>query len=179
MHEVDDVHCLVVDTGNFGQNFLIVRHYFLEFQCFTGQYGNTFYHDSTGIFATSAVDGKQQGFCKVGTCPEKLYLLADSLIGYTTCDTIVVAVTYFAHQVIIFVLDGAGIYGYLCTEFLEAFREFWSPKYGQVRFGRRTEVIQCLQEAEGSLRYLHTPVVETSANGFCYPSRVSSKDIVI
>ena len=179
MHEVDDVHCLIVDTGNFGQHFLIVRHNFLKLQCFTGQYRNTFYHDGTGVFATSTVDGKQQGLCQVGTCAEELNLLTDSLIGYAAGDTVIIAVTYFAHQIIVFVLDGAGIYGYLCTEFLEAFREFWSPKYGQVRFGRRTEVIQCLQEAEGSLRYLHTPVVETSANGFCYPSRVSSKDIVI
>ena len=141
MHVVDDIHGLVVDTGYFSQYLLVVGHNFLKLQCLTGQYGNTFHHDSSGIFATSTVDGEQQGLGKVGTCAEELDLFADGLVGYTAGDAVVVAVAHFTHQVVVFVLDGAGIYRNFGAEILEAFRQFGTPQYGQVRFRRRTEVV--------------------------------------
>ena len=69
MHIVDDVHRFVIYAGDFGQHFFVVVHYFFEL-----------HHDCTGILATSAVDGKQQGFGQVATGTEELNLLAYFLV---------------------------------------------------------------------------------------------------
>ena len=144
-----------------------------------GQYGDTFYHYGSGILATSAVDGEQQRFGEVGTCAEELDLLTDGLVRYATGNTVVVAVTYFAHQIIVFVLDRAGIHRYFGAEFLETFRQFGTPQNGHIGFGRRAEGVQRLQEAERSLCYFHATVIEASADSFGNPSRVSGKDVVV
>jgi len=80
VHIVDDVHRFVIYAGDFGQHFFVVVHYFFELQRVTGQYGDVLHHDCTGILATSAVDGKQQGFGQVATGTEELNLLAYFLV---------------------------------------------------------------------------------------------------
>ena len=122
MHIVNDVHGIVVYTCYLGQYFFIVSHYFFKLQHLARQHRNIFYHYRTGVFTTSTVDSQQQCFGKIGTCAEELYLLTDFLIGYAAGDTIVVRLTYFAHQIVVFVLYGRGVDGNFCTEFFETFR---------------------------------------------------------
>ena len=179
MHVVDDVHCFVVNAGNLRQHFLVVVHYLFKVQRIVSQHGDTFHHYSSGVFATSAVDGKQQCFGKVGACAEELDLLTDGLVGYAAGDTVVVAVAYLAHQVVVLVLDRAGIYGYFGTEFLETFRQFGAPQHSHVRLGRRAEVVQCLQEAERGFCHLYATVVEASADSFGNPGGVSGEDVIV
>ena len=127
VHIVDDVHGLVIYTGDLYQYLFIVGHYFFELQRFACQYRDVFYHDSACVFATSSVDCQQQCFCKVGTGAEELNLLSDFLVRNTTSDTVIVRLADLTHQVIVFVLYGWSIDGYLCTECLETFRQFRTP----------------------------------------------------
>ena len=106
MHIMDDVHRFVVNAGDFNQYLFIVVHHFLEFQRVTSQYGDVFHHNCTGVFATSAIDGKQQGFCQIAACTEELDLFSDFLVRYAAGNSVVVRLAYFAHQVVVFVLDG-------------------------------------------------------------------------
>ena len=134
MHIVDDVHRFVINAGNFDQNLLVVVHYFFKFQCVAGQYGNILHHDCTCVFATSTVDSKQQSFCQITACTEELDLLAYLLVRYTAGDSVVVRLTYFTHQVVIFVLNRRSVDRYFSTELFESFRQFGTPQYGQVWF---------------------------------------------
>ena len=113
---------------------LVVVHYFFKFQCVAGQYGNILHHDCTCVFATSTVDSKQQSFCQITACTEELDLLAYLLVRYTAGDSVVVRLTYFTHQIIIFVLNRRSVDGYFSTELFESFRQFGTPQYGQVWF---------------------------------------------
>ena len=131
---MDDVHRFVVNTGDFCQYLLVVAHYFFEVEDITCQYGDVFHHYRTGVFATSAVDGKQQGFCQVATCAEELDLFSDFLIRYAACDSVIVRLAHFTHQVVVFILDGRSVDRYFCAEFFESFRQFRAPQYSQVRF---------------------------------------------
>ena len=145
---MNDIHRLIIYTGNFRQHFLIVGHYFLKLQLVACQHRNTFYHYGTCIFTTSAVDGQQQSLCKVSTRTEELNLLADCLIRNAAGDAVIVATAHFAHQIVVLILNRACVYRNLRTECLESFRQIRTPKHSQVRFRRRTEVIKRLQETE-------------------------------
>ena len=134
MHVVDDVHGIVVNTCNFHQYLLIVRQNFFEVEQFACQYRDILYHDSTGVFATTTIDRKQQSLGQVTTSTKELDLLTDSLIRYTTCDTVVVAVTNFTHQLVVFILYRRCINRNAGTEILETFRQFRTPQNGHVWF---------------------------------------------
>ncbi|CDF21973.1 uncharacterized protein BN736_01705 [Prevotella sp. CAG:617] len=160
---MDDVHGLVVHAGNLLEHFLVVADYFFKVQRIAGEDGDSLYHYGTGVFAASAIDGQQQGFSQVTAGSEELYLLTDGLIAYAAGNSVVVASAYFTHEVVVFVLDGAGVNRYLGAEALEAFGQFGTPQNGHVGFWRRTKVVKCLQETERGLRHLGTAVVEASA----------------
>ena len=148
VHIVDDIHRFVVYTSHFFQDLLVVSQYLFKVQYIAAQYRDVFYHQCTGIFATSTVDSQQQRFSQVTTCTEELDVATYILVRYTTSDTVVIRVTHFTHQLVVFVLDRRGVDRYLCTEVLETFRQFRAPQNCQVWFWRRTEVVQCLQETE-------------------------------
>ena len=58
VHVVDDIHCIIIHAGNFSQHLLIVGHYLFELQYITCQHRNIFHHNSTRVFATSAINSK-------------------------------------------------------------------------------------------------------------------------
>ena len=80
MHVVDDVHCLVVYPGNFVENLLVVFHDFIEVEDITLERLYVLHHQSAGVFAASAVDGKEECLCEICTCSEELDGLSDSLV---------------------------------------------------------------------------------------------------
>ena len=131
---MDDVHRFVVDTGDFRQYLFIITHHFLKVQRVAGQYRDVLYHYRTGVLATSAVDGKQQGFRQVAACAEELDLLSDFLVRHAAGDCVVVRLAHFTHQVVVLVLDGRSVDRNFSTEFFEPFRQFRAPQYSQVRF---------------------------------------------
>ena len=134
MHVVNDVHSFIVYTSDFAKHFLIVSQYFFKVKNVASQRRDVFNHQSTCILATSAVDSQQQRLCQVTTCTEELDVATYILIRYAASNSVIVRVTYFTHQIIVFVLDRRCIDRYLSTEVLEAFGQFRTPQNCQVWF---------------------------------------------
>ena len=105
MHVVDDVHCIVVNASNLREHHLVVLHYLFKVQLVRSQYGDTFNHDRTRLFAATTVDGEQECLSQVAASTEELNLAADILVRYAASNSVVVRTTYFAHEGIVFVLD--------------------------------------------------------------------------
>ena len=176
---MDDVHRLVVYAGDLGQYFLVVGHHLLELQGVARQHGDTLHHDGTRVLATAAVDGQQQRLGQIGARAEELDLLADRLIRHAACDTVIVAVAHLAHEVVVLVLDRAGVDRDLGAELLEALGQLGTPQHGDVGLGRRTEVIEGLEEAERGLGNLNAAVVEASADCLGHPRGIAREDVVV
>ena len=148
MHVVDDVHRLVIYTGHLMQDLLVIGQHLIVIQFVALERFDAFHHDGSGVLAPSAVQREQQCLRKVRPGAEELNRLAYSLIRYTARDTVILFATDLAHQVVIFILHGTGIYGNLGTELLESFRKRRTPKHGHVRLRCRSEVIKRLEETE-------------------------------
>ena len=179
VHVVDDVHGLVVDAGDLLEHHLVVAHHLLEAQRTLRQRRNALDHQRAGVLAATFVNGQQQGLGQVGAGAEELDLAADVLERDAAGDAVVVRVAHFAHQVVVLVLDRAGVGRNLGAEVLESLRQLGAPENREVRFGRRTEVVERLQEAERGLRHLRATVVEASADGLGHPRRVAGEDVVV
>src|SRR5690554_4195295 len=179
VHVVDDVHGVVVHTSHLFHSQAEVAHDFLQIEEVGLYFGNVVEHLFSGHFAAPAVDGQEQGLGQIGTRPEKLNLFADFLKRHTTSNAVVVAVTGALHQIVVLVLNGRGVDGYLGTEFLEAFGQTVRPQNGHVGLGGGTEIVQGLQEAEGGLGYLVATVGQTTTDGFGNPGGVAGKYFVV
>lgn len=118
MHVVDDVHRLVIYTGHLMQDLLVIGQHLIVIQFVALERFDAFHHDGSGVLAPSAVQREQQCLRKVRPGAEELNRLAYSLIRYTACDTVILFATDLAHQVVIFILHGTGIYGNLAQNSL-------------------------------------------------------------
>ena len=86
---------------------------------------------------------------------------------------------HFAHQLVVLVLDRAGVGRNLGAEILESLRQVGAPQDREVGLGRRAEVVERLQETERGLGHLRAAVVEASADGFGHPRGVAGEDVVV
>ena len=91
-------------------------------------------YDRAKAILSEHKDGHNELFCQITACTEELDLLAYLLVRYTAGDSVVVRLTYFTHQVVIFVLNRRSVDRYFSTELFESFRQFGTPQYGQVWF---------------------------------------------
>ena len=179
VHVMDDVHRLVVDAGDFGQHHLVVAHHLLEAQRALRERRDALDHQRAGVLAAAAVDGQQQRLGQVAARAEELDLAADVLVRYAAGDAVVVRMAHFAHQLVVLVLDRAGVGRNLGAEILESLRQVGAPQDREVGLGRRAEVVERLQETERGLGHLRAAVVEASADGFGHPRRVAGEDVVV
>ena len=129
MHVVNDVHRIIIYTRHFLQHFLVIGKHFLEIQFIAAQYRNTLHHYRTGIFASTAIDGKQKRFCQITTCSEELDMTTYVLIRHTTSDSIIVRTAHFTHQIIVFILNRRCINGNLRTKVLKTFGQLRAPQH--------------------------------------------------
>ena len=179
MHVVDDVHRLVVDAGDLVQHLLVVLHHLLEAQRTLRQRRDSLDHQRAGILAAALVQGQQQRLGQVAAGAEELDLAADVLVRHAAGDAVVVRVAHFAHQVVVLVLDRAGVGRDAGAELLESLRQIGAPEDREVGLGRGAQVVERLQEAERGLGDLRAAVVEASADGLGDPRRVAGEDVVV
>ena len=132
-----------------------------------------------GFFVHAAVDCVQQGFRQVGACTEELHLFADHHRADAAGNGVVVAVEIRTHQIVVFVLDGRSIDGHFGAKLFKALRQLFGPQYGDVRFGRRTHVVQGVQHAEVGTGYQRAAVQTHTADGFGCPNRVAGEELVV
>ena len=156
LKEVKSVEIHSSQSNIYGKRIIIVGggaqvsqvHHLLEAQRTLRQRRNALDHQRAGVLAATFVNGQQQGLGQIAAGAEELDLTADVLIRHAAGDAVVVRMAHFAHQVVVLVLDRAGVGRNLGAEVLESLRQLGAPENREVRFGRRTEVVQCLQETE-------------------------------
>ena len=174
-----DVHRFIIHTGHFGQHLFVVGHHFFKVQFVGRQHRNALNHHCAGIFTSAAVYCKQQSLGQIRTRSEELDLTAYGLIAHTACYTVVITIAHLAHQVIVFILYGAGVHTYLRTKILEPFWQIGTPEHCHVRLGARAEIVEGLQEPERCLGHFHTAIIETSSKRFRHPCGISGKYIIV
>ena len=77
-----------------------------------------FGHDHTGFFIHTTVDRVQQGFGQIRTRAKKLHLFTNAHGRYAARDAVVIA-PLRTHQIIVFVLNRAGVDRHFGTEIFE------------------------------------------------------------
>ena len=176
-----DVHCFVVNAGNLRQHFLCSWPLLLQSSACRGSVrGYPLPLRFRYILATSAVDGEQQCFGEAGTCAEELDLLTDGLVRYATGNTVVVAVTYFAHQIIVSYWIELVSTDTLAQNSLETFPAIRGLHRTVILgSGDGPRLYSVCRKRERSLCYFHATVIEASADSFGNPSRVSGEDVVV
>ena len=123
MHEVDDVERLDVGRSEPVHHLVEAFHEIVELEVVAGEgiagWGDLF----AALFILTAVDGVEHGLGEICASAEELHLLADAHGGDTAGDAVVVSPVW-AHEVVVLVLDRAGLDGDLGAEVFEALWEF-------------------------------------------------------
>ena len=100
----------------------------------------------------AAVERHQEHFRQVATRAEILHLLTHAHCRNAAGDGVIVVV-YRTHDVVVFVLNGIRVDRDLGAELLVSFGEIFAPENGDVRFRRRAEVIERVEDAVGVFRH--------------------------
>ena len=129
-------------------------------------------------FVAAAVDRVEQALRQVGARAEELHLLADDHRRHAAGDRPVVA-PRAAHDLVAFELERARVDGHLRREAAEAVRQARRIPDGQVRLGRRAEVVERLQEPEARLRHERPAVVAHAGNRLGHPGGIAGEEIVV
>ncbi|MNJ70986.1 hypothetical protein D3C77_674830 [compost metagenome] len=95
-------------------NFIVVEYVTGNRRCSRGNL-------DTQLLIYAAINGIEQCFGKVSAGSEKLHLLTDPHCGYAAGNSVIIAINR-AHDVVVLVLDGAGLNRYLRAIILKALR---------------------------------------------------------
>ena len=126
----------------------------------------------------AAVDRVQQALGKVCPCAEELHVLAHAHARDAARDAVVVP-HLRAHQIVALVLDGGRLDGDLRTEVLEALGKAPGPKHREIGFGRGSEVLQRMQDAEAVLGDERSAVRTHAADALRDPGRIAAEQLVV
>ena len=110
VHILDEVQHVDVQAGQPVQHLDVLGQHFVVVQVLAGDGRIVGAALLVVLLVHAAVDGVQQALGQVGAGAEELDLLADGLVGHAAGDAVVVAAAHLAHQVVVLVLDGAGVY---------------------------------------------------------------------
>jgi hypothetical protein len=131
-----------------------------------------------GHFVAAAVDGVQQRLGDVGAGAEELHVLADPHRGHAAGDRGVVSVRR-AQQLVVLVLQCAGVQGNLGAEVFEAVGQPGRPQHGQVGLWGGAEVVEGLQVPERRPGDQGAAVGAHPAQRLGHPGRVAGEKLVV
>ncbi len=178
MHVVDDVQRIDVSAGQPVEHVIEARHHFVVVEHVGRDRRERRSDLLAGHFVAAAVDRVEQRLGQIDAGAEELHLLAGTHRRNAAGDGVVVA-PVLAHHIVVLVLDRAGLDRLLRAVVLEALRQQVRPEYGQVRFRRRAEIGQRMQEAEAALGHQRTAVDADTADRFGHPGRVAREQRVV
>ncbi|MNO66898.1 hypothetical protein D3C76_576970 [compost metagenome] len=127
------------------------------------------------LLVHTAVDCIQHGLGQVGTSAEELHLFADDHRRHAASDGVVIVVEVRTHQVIVLVLNGRGLDGYLGAVLLETDRQLLGPQNGQVRLRGRAHGVQGVQHTEAVLGDQGTAINAHTGQGLGCPHGVAGE----
>ena len=178
VHVLDEVQRVHIDGGEpfhhaaeLRQHIVVVKH--------VRTHGRESRRDLLArLLVDAAVDGVEQALCKVGARAEELHFLARLRGGDTAADRIVVTPRGL-HHVVVLVLDGTRVDGDLRRIALERFRQSLGVEHREVRLGRRTHVLERVQEAEIVLRDHGAPVHADACDFERRPDGIAREQLVV
>ena len=178
VHVVDNLQRIHIGLGQPAHHLFEAGHELLIGEvvaCDGGEHGG---HLMAAHFIASTVDGIEHALGQVGAGTEELHLLA-YLHGAHTAGNAIVIAQLGTHEVIVFILYGTGVDAHLGTVALPVFGQSGAPQYGQVGFGRRTHVVECVEETVVGLGDHVTAVYAHATDGGSGPDGVSAEEVVV
>ena len=131
-----------------------------------------------GLCINTTVTSIEEALSQVGTSAEELHLLTGLSSTYTAADAVIVAPNR-THNLIILILDRAGLYRDHGCVLLEVLGEAWRVEHGEVWLGRRTHVLQSVEETVVVLCNHVASVHAHTTNLECSPNGVAREELVV
>ncbi len=175
VHVVDDVQRSNVLLGQPVHEVIQSVHHVVVVEVLGGDHFGLRTDLDLELLVHTAVDCIQHGLGQVGTGTEELHLFADDHRGHTASDGVVIVVEVRTHQVVVLVLHGRGLDGYLGAVLLETDRQLLGPQDGQVRLRGRAHGVQGVQHTEAVLGDQGTAVNAHTGQGLGGPHRVAGE----
>ena len=133
--------------------------------------------DSVFLIKTT-VERIEQSLCKVCTCTKQLNLFSCFCCGNTAADGVIISPLRF-HNLIVLILDGAGIDGNLSCIFLECSWKIRAVKNSQIRLRTWSHVFQSMKETVVCLCNHMSSIQACAAHFQSNPGRISGKQLIV
>ena len=180
VHVVDEVQRIHVDAREPFQHDVVLVHHFVVVEVFARN-RRIFWTDLLTLheaFILTAVDGVEESLGEVCAGAEELHFLTGLGCRNTAADAVVIAPNR-THRVVVFVLDGAGLYRDFSGELLEVVRKTRAVENREVRFRRRTHVHESVQETVVVLGHLMATVLAEASDFERSPHRVAAEEFIV
>ena len=178
VHIVDDVECVYIKLSEPCHHIIILLHNLIIIEVFGSDRSELGSYLSTADLINTAVDSVKETLSEVSSCTEELHFLTNSHGGYAASDSIVIAVSN-SHHIIILILNWGCVDGDLCTICLPCSRKSCGPENCHVRLGRCAECFKSMEVTEAGLCNHVSAVNAHTAEGLCYPLRVTWEEGVV
>ena len=178
MHIMDQIHRIHVKTGQPLQHSAVAAAHYVIIQIFAFRQGQLRRYLERRFLVFAAVNGHQKRLSQIGPRAKELHLLPQAHSRHAAGNAVIIAVNG-AHQIVAFVLNGAGIDGHFSAEAFEAFRQSRRPEHRQIGFRRRSQIVKSMQNTERRLGHQRAAVYAHAAYRFRHPERVAGKELVI
>ena len=178
MHVLDDVQSADIDMREPVHHALVFDDDIVVFEilCTDRTIGRA--DLQAALFVHAAVDRIEQALCQIRTRTEELHLLARLRCRHAAADRVVVA-PLGLHHIVVLVLDRARADRDACCIVLERLRQTRRIEHREVRLGRRSHVLQRVEEAEVVLRH-HVAAVHADARHLeCRPDRIAREQLIV
>ena len=178
MHIMDQIHRIHVKTGQPLQHSAVAAAHYVIIQIFAFRQGQLRRYLERRFLVFAAVNGHQKRLSQIGPRAKELHLLPQAHSRHATSDAVIIAING-PHQIIAFVLNGAGVNGHLGAKAFKAGRQSRRPKHRQIRLRRRAQIVKSVQNTERRLSHQRTTVYTHAAYGFRHPEGVAGEEFVI
>ncbi len=175
---MDEVQCLNIDSSEPLHHIHEARHELLVGHDITLDRTVSWTYLLTCLTIYATADGIGQALGEVSAGTEELHLLTSLSSTDAAADAVVVA-PYRTHHVVVLILDTACLHGDHRSIALESFRQTTAVEHGEVRFGRRSHVLQSVEETEVVLRHHVTAVLTDTCHLECCPYGVTREELVV
>src|ERR1051325_4134478 len=178
VHVVDDIHGVDVDAREPLHHSFKPVNAIIEVKVLSLDRADVWANLLACDLIAASVDGIEKTLGEVGPRAEELHLFADLHGRDTTCDGPVIA-QRAAHDLVVFELNGAGVYRHARGEAAKPFGQARVIPDGQVRLRGWAQVVERLKEAKARPCHKGPPVVSHSGNRLCDPGGIAREKLVV
>ena len=178
MHILDQVQCIYIDICKPIHHCIILLHNLIIIKVLRSNWLILWSNLYFILLVNTTVDRIEETFCKVCSGAEELHLLTGLCCRYTTADCIIIT-PYRLHDIIILILDRAGLDGDVCCISLEVLRKIGGVKYRDVWLRSRSHILQGMKNTIICLCHHMTTVYTDTGKIDSSPYRISGEKLVV